>query len=289
MSRSGSSQVQIVTDSNSGITPQLAGPLGVAGVIATYVNFGDKSYRDSVDLTADQFYEMLRAAPSLPTTAAPSVGDCEAAYSRLKGHEVVSLHISKDLSATIQAAQNAAEMLNGDPPITFIDTRGVNASQALLVLEAVKCAQAGRTASEIKAHVLSLIPRVRMLFVLDTLENLKRGGRISSTSAFIGGVLQMKPILTIKDGRVQPLERVRTSAKAIKRLQEIALQDLKRQARPQLMFFEAHAPAAIAAFKAEICSQLALDYDPLVLEAGPAVGTHAGPGTVGLAYLVDEL
>ena len=281
-------QVQIVTDSNSGITPHMAQHMGIAGVIATYVTFGDKSYKDSVDLTADQFYAMLKAAPTLPTTAAPAVGDCEALYRELKGHDVVSLHISKDLSATMQAAMNAAELLEGDPNITFIDTRGVNASEALMVMEALKQAKAGKTASEIKAHIEALIPRVRMLFVLETLENLKRGGRISNISALIGGVLQMKPILTIKDGKVQPFERVRTTAKAVRRLQEIALEDLKGQIQPQVLFFQADAAQAIEVFKAEICQQLQLDYDPLVLEAGPAVGTHAGPGTVGIAYLVAE-
>ena len=281
-------QVQIVTDSNSGITPHMARQMGIAGVIATYVNFGDKSYKDSVDLTADQFYEMLKAAPTLPKTAAPAVGDCEAVYRGLKGHDVVSLHISKDLSATMQAAENAAALLNGDPNITFIDTRGVNASQALLVLEALKLAQAGKRVSEIQAHVAALLPRVRMHFVLETLENLKRGGRISNISALIGGVLQMKPILTIRDGKVQPLERVRTSAKAVRRLNEIVLEELKGQSCPQVLFFQADAAQAVGVFKAQICQQLQLDYDPLVLEAGPAVGTHAGPGTVGIAYLVAE-
>lgn len=283
-----SGQVQIVTDSNSGITPHMARQMGIAGVIATYVNFGDKSYKDSVDLTADQFYEMLKAAPSLPKTAAPAVGDCEAVYRELKGHDVVSLHISKELSATMQAAENAAELLGGDPNITFIDTRGVNASEALLVLEALRLAKAGHSASEIKVQIAAMLPRVRMHFVLKTLENLKRGGRISNISALIGGVLQMKPILTIKDGKVQPLERVRTSAKAVQRLQEIALEDLQKQTQPQVLFFQADAAQAIDVFKAEICRQLQLDYDPLVLEAGPAVGTHAGPGTVGIAYLVAE-
>ncbi len=283
-----SDQVQIVTDSNSGITPQMAHQMGIAGVIATYVTFGDKSYKDSVDLTADQFYRMLKAAPTLPTTAAPAVGDCEAVYSKLKGCEVVSLHISKDLSATMQAAQTSAEMLNGEPNITFIDTRGVNASEALLVLEALKLAKAGSSASEIKARITAMIPRVRMYFVLETLENLKRGGRISNISALIGGVLQMKPILTIKDGKVHPFERVRTSAKAVPRLREIALADLKGQAKPQLVFFHADAAEAIQVFKAEICQQLQLDYDPLVLEAGPAVGTHAGPGTLGIGYVLAE-
>ncbi len=278
--------VQIVTDSNSGITPAMAKEMGIAGVCATYVIFNGQSYRDSIEISAEDFYKRLQAEPNLPTTSAPSVGDFEDIYRQLKGQDVVSLHISRQLSATIQAAENAAQLLEGDPKVSLVDTRFVNAGQALLVIEALKLARQGKGAAEIKSTVEALIPRVRMHLVLETLENLKRGGRISNTSAFIGNLLQMKPILTIKDGKVEPLERVRTTSKAIARLKEIVQHDLQGKNNPQVMLLQSNAPAAIAQFRSEIKQLLNLNYEPIDVEAGPAVGTHSGPGALGIAYII---
>ena len=275
-----------MTDSNSGITPAMAQQLGIVGNGASYVNFGDKSYKDTIEISSDQFYEMLRTIPELPKTSAPSVGDFESIYSRLKGEEVVSIHLSRALSGTIQAAETAAGMMNGDPRVTVVDTRSINVGQTLLVLEALEMAQAGRTAAEIKSQIESLVPRMRVNLVLETLDNLKRGGRISNTSAFIGSVLQMKPILTVLDGKVAPLERVRTHAKAIARLKEIAMQDLAGQTNPKVAFLHTNALAAAEAFKKDLSAQLNLKYDSLLLEAGPAVAVHVGPGALGLAYIV---
>ncbi len=278
--------IQIVTDSNSGITPAMAKEMGIAGVGATYVIFNGKSYRDSVEMQAEEFYQRLQAEPTLPTTSAPSVGDFEDIYQTLKGQEVVSLHISRQLSGTIQAAENAAQLLEGDPKVTLIDTRFVNAGQALLVVEALKLAKAGAGAAEIKEKIEALIPRMRMHILLETLENLKRGGRISNTSAFIGTLLQMKPILTIKEGKVEPLERVRTASKAIARLKEIVQHDLQGQDNPRVMMLHANAGAAVTQLAADVKQLLNLEYTPLSVEAGPSVGTHAGPGAVGIAYII---
>jgi DegV family protein with EDD domain len=276
--------VQIVTDSNSGITPEMAKELGIAGVAPTQIIFGDKSYRDSVDLKSEQFYEMLKT--TLPTTSAPSVGDFEEIFSRLKGQDVVALMISSDLSATLKACENAVAMLNGDPAVLVIDTRFVNAGEGLLVMEALNMAKAGHSAAEIKAHIEALIPRVRMNLVLETLENLKRGGRISGASAFIGGVLQMKPILAIKNGKVEPLERVRTFSKALARLKEIAVMELQGQTNPRMMILHANNGSGAQALAAEMQQTFKLNYVPMILESGPAVGTHSGPGALGLAYII---
>ncbi len=278
--------VKIVTDSNSGITPDLAAKLGLSGNGASYINFGDKSYKDTIELSSEKFYEMLRTLPELPKTAAPSVGDFEEIYSRLKGEDVVSIHLSRALSGTIQAAETAAGLMDGDPRITIIDTRSINVGQTLLVIEALDMAKAGHTAAKIKRHIESLVPRIRLNLVLETLENLKRGGRISGTSAFIGNVLQMKPILTVNDGKVEPLERVRTHSKAVARLKEIALQDLAGKINPKVAFLHTNGAAAASVFKADLSAQLGLQYDALLLEAGPAVAAHTGPGAIGLAYIV---
>jgi DegV family protein with EDD domain len=237
-----------------------------------------------VDLKSEQFYEMLKT--TLPTTSAPSVGDFEEIFSRLKGQDVVALMISSDLSATLKACENAVAMLNGDPAVLVIDTRFVNAGEGLLVMEALNMAKAGHSAAEIKAHIEALIPRVRMNLVLETLENLKRGGRISGASAFIGGVLQMKPILAIKNGKVEPLERVRTFSKALARLKEIAVMELQGQTNPRMMILHANNGSGAQALAAEMQQTFKLNYVPMILESGPAVGTHSGPGALGLAYII---
>jgi DegV family protein with EDD domain len=257
--------------------------MGIEAVVSTYVIFGDKSFKSTEMLPAD-FHAMLKSDPNFPKTSQPSVGDFVQVFERFRGDDVVSINISRDLSGTIASAESAAITLGGDPRVTVVDTRQVSAGMALLVLEGAKKAQQGATPAEIKAHVESLAPRARMHFVLETLENLKRGGRIGGAQALIGGVLQMKPILTIKDGKVEPLERVRTSGKAVARLKEIVLQDLKDQKESSVCIMHAAAPELAKQVADDLARELSIK-TPLILEAGPAIATHAGPGAVGVGYI----
>jgi len=276
--------VHVVTDSNADLTPEMAHELGIDATASTYVIFGDKSFR-STELSPAQFHAMLKSDPNFPKTSQPSVGDFVQIYERFKGGEVISIHISRDLSGTYASAESAAMTMGGDPAITLVDTRTVSAAMALLVAEGARLAKSGAKPAEIKAHIESLVPRTRMHFVLETLENLKRGGRIGGAQALIGGVLQMKPILTIKDGRVEPLERVRTSNKAFARLKEIVLRDLDSSSDPNVFFMHSAAPQLAAQMAAEVGPQLGIK-SPVILEAGPAIATHAGPGAVGVGYIV---
>jgi len=276
--------VKVVTDSNADLGRALCAQIGVADVAATHVIFGDESF-SSLEMSPADFHARLRASAVLPKTSQPSVGDFVSLFERLQNDEVVSIHISRDLSGTIASAESAAIILAGHPPVTVVDTRTVSAAMALLVMEAVTAASAGKSALEVKAHIESLVPRTRMHFVLETLENLRRGGRIGGAQALIGGVLQVKPILTIKDGRVEPLERVRTSSKALARLKEIVVNDLQNKPNPRLCLMHVAAP--------ELGQQVADDLHralniplPMLLEAGPAIATHAGPGAVGVGYIM---
>lgn len=276
--------VHVVTDSNADLTPELAHDLGIAAIASTYVIFGDRSFR-STELSPAQFHAMLKSDPNFPKTSQPSVGDFVEIYQRLKGEEVVSIHISRDLSGTYASAESAAMTMGGDPAVTLVDTRMVSAAMALLVAEGARLAKEGAKPADIKAHVESLIPRTRMHFVVETLENLKRGGRIGGAQALIGGVLQMKPILTIKDGKVEPLERVRTFSKAVARLKEIVLHDLGASSDPKVFFMHAAAPQLAEQMAQEVGGQLGIQ-SPVILEAGPAIATHAGPGAVGVGYII---
>jgi DegV family protein with EDD domain len=275
--------VRIVTDSNADLTPQMAKQMGIEAVVSTYVIFGDKSFK-STEMPSADFHAMLKSDPNFPKTSQPSVGDFVQVFEPFKGNDVVSINISRDLSGTIASAESASITLGGDPAVTIIDTRTVSAGMALLVLEGVKKARQGATPAEIKAHIESLAPQTRMHFVLETLENLKRGGRIGGAQALIGGMLQMKPILTIKDGKVEPLERVRTSGKAVARLKEIVLQDLKGQKEPRLCIMHAGAPELAKQVADDLARELGAQ-PPMILEAGPTIATHSGPGAIGVGYI----
>jgi DegV family protein with EDD domain len=277
--------IRIVTDSNADLSPAQAEQLGVSGMGYSYVNFGDKSYRTQLDLGNEQFQDMLKNNPIFPKTSAPSVGDYVDVYEKLKGEEVISIHISRDLSGTIGSAETAAGMMGNDPKIAIVDTRMVNAGQCLFIAEARRLIDAGKSLQEIQSHLQAMTSRCKMHIVFDTLENLKRGGRVGSAQAFIGGLLQMKPILSIKNGKIEPLERVRTMSKAVARLKEIIIADLKDIAAPSLMVMHAAAPAAADQLAADLGAALNIS-KPMVIEAGPAVATHSGPGALGAAYFV---
>ena len=277
--------IRIVTDSNADLSAEQARQLGVSGMGYSYVNFGDKSYRTQVELSNDQFQAMLKSNPIFPKTSAPSVGDYVDVYERLKGDEVISIHISRDLSGTIGSAETAMHMMNGDPKIEMVDTRMINAGQVLFVAEARRLIDEGANLAAVKAHLESLVSRCRMHILFDTLENLKRGGRVGSAQAFIGGLLNMKPILTIKGGKIEPLERVRTASKAVARLKEIVVSDLKDAPSPRLMVMHAAVPANAEQLAADLVGLLKIE-KPMIIEAGPAVATHSGPGALGVAYFV---
>jgi DegV family protein with EDD domain len=276
--------IKIVTDSNADLNSEQTAIFGVSAFGSSYVSFGDKSYR-SIDVTPEKFHVMLKTEKEFPKTAAPSVGDFVEIYEKLRGNDVISIHTSRDLSGTIASAENAAKILGDDPKVVVIDTRMVNAGQVLFIAETRRMIDEGKSVEEIKAHLESQIPNARMHIVFDTLENLKRGGRVGSAQAFIGGVLQMKPILSIKHGKIEPLERVRTYQKAVARLKEIALNDLKGKPNPRLLVMHAAGAATAKPLAAEFADALNIP-TPMILEAGPAVATHSGPGAVGVAYFV---
>jgi DegV family protein with EDD domain len=274
--------VRIVTDSTCDLTHEQAAACGIDSVAHLYVIFGDKSYRDTITITTEQFHVMLKSDPNFPTTSQPSVGDFAQIYEQYKGDPIVSIHVSRDLSGTIASAEAARDMVKAD--VTIIDSRNVNAGLALLVIEAVKLAKQGATPAQIKKEIEALVPRTRLTFALDTLENLQRGGRIGKAQAFLAGVMQFKPIITVKDGRLEPVERVRTSSKAVARLCELSMQDLAGKPAAKVAFMHTASPNSARDLMNMVAPQVKLD-NPLIIEAGPVVATHAGPGAVGIAYI----
>jgi len=271
--------VKIVTDSVSDIPSDLAKSLDITMVPLT-VNFGVESFLDGVEITPKEFFEKIQTAPSLPTTAAPSIGAFTEVYKDLtgKGHEVVSLHVSGKLSATLSSATQAAAEL-GNEHISVVDTQAVSAMEALIVTAAARVAIAGGSVEEVIEKAKSSIDKTSVYVVLDTLEYLQKGGRIGRAAALMGGLLSIKPILTLNDGEVHPHEKVRTRAKALARIIEIV-----QSGGPYEEITVMHASAEDEAeYLTSVLEPMCSDLPILNSQIGPVVGTHAGPGSVAVA------
>ena len=257
-------------------------------VVPLYVLFGDESFRDGVDLDATTFYERLKSAPALPTTSQPTPGDFLACYEQLGAYEwIFSLHISARLSGTYQSATAAGEMLGGGK-VRTIDSETASAAITMLGLAIQRRLEQGTTDEEIDA----LVDRYRrthgLLFTVDTLEFLARGGRIGRAAAFSGQLLNVKPILGITGGEVVPVKRVRGNRKAFQEFVD-ALDSGTRDS-PSLRVGIAHADAPER--MAELGKMIRDRRPHAQIEAeaalGAVIGAHGGPGTVGLFWFEDD-
>lgn len=275
--------VKIVTDTGSGLTLAQAKEWGVAAMPASYVLFGDESFRETYDISIVDFHARLKSDPHFPTTSGATYDDFMTAYAPIKHEGVVSIHMPRGLSVTVESARMAAKEMLTDYAV--IDSQFISTAQALFVREALRLAREGASVSQIKSHIEGLIPRTRLYIVFETLENLRRGGRIGGAKALFGGMMQVKPILTLKDGRLEPVEQVRTMGKAVARVKELAIKDIKSSASPMVGFFHVRAEDAVKTMAAEVCAELKLGA-PFITEAGAAVSAHAGPGALGIAYIL---
>jgi DegV family protein with EDD domain len=257
-------------------------------VVPLYVNFGTQSFKDGVELTADAFYERLKTSTELPTTSQPTPRDFLAAYEELSGYErILSLHLAAKLSGTFQSASTAAAELE-DGRVRTVDTETASAGIAMLAFAIQRRLEHGTTDEEIDALVDSYKAEHRLLFTVDTLEYLARGGRIGRAKAFAGELLHVKPILTIEDAEVVPLKRVRGARKAFQEFVD-AVQTQTTDG-PDLRFGVAHAAAPERAAELEkmvrdLRPQAQIEIDTML---GAVVGTHAGPGAVGLFWFTDS-
>jgi fatty acid kinase fatty acid binding subunit len=257
-------------------------------VVPLYVRFGEESFRDGVDMRAAAFYRRLQSDPEFPRTSQPTPGDFLACYRELAAYErVFSLHVSGKVSGTFASAETAAEEL-ADGRVRAIDTETASASIAMLALAIQRRLERGTTDEEID----ELVDRYRrergLLFTVDTLEFLARGGRIGKARAFAGSVLHVKPILSIEDGEVVPVKRVRGERKAFAEL-TASLEDGTEDA-PEWRLGVAHAAAPQRAAELEA---LVREHRPhatleLVVTLGAVIGAHAGPGTLALFWFRDD-
>jgi DegV family protein with EDD domain len=258
-------------------------------VVPLYVNFGTESYKDGVDLTAAQFYERLRTSPELPTTSQPTPGDFLATYEELAGYDrILSVHIAANLSGTFQSAGAAAAEL-GDGRVRTIDSQSASVAAAMLAIAMQRRLERGTTDEEIDALVERYLPGHGLLFTVDTLEFLARGGRIGRAKAFAGQLMNVKPILSIRDGEVVPVKRVRGNRKAFQEFVD-ALESQTRN-EPGLRVGIAHADAPERMVQIEKMVRDKRPQATIEMETilGAVIGAHAGPGTVGLFWFSDDV
>lgn len=257
-------------------------------VVPLYVRFGDESYRDYVELTPAAFYERLRAAPETPATSQPTPGDFLAAYEELAGYErIFSVHIAGKLSGTIESARAAAGVLDSPERVRTIDSGSASAAIAMLALAIQRRLESGTTDEEVDTLIERYRAEAGLLFTLETFEYLMRGGRVGRARGWAGELLHIKPILTIADGEVVPVKRVRGNRKAF--LEFATAFEADTHDSPSLRVGIAHADAPE---RAQALVELARRTRPaaeidLVTTLGPVVGAHAGPGTVGLFWFDD--
>lgn len=277
--------IRIITDSTSDISQEEAKKLGI-DVIPLTVAFGEESFIDGITITSNEFYKKLQTSSILPKTSQPSPAAFEKIYRKYidAGDEIISLHISTELSGTGQSAKIAAEMVNEDK-ITVIDSLNVTGALNVLVRAAVMHKEEGLSREDIVAKIFEYIPKLRLYVIVNTLEYLKKGGRIKPGAAIVGDVISLHPVLTVRSGFVEVAAKVIGDKATIKWLDKHI--DTEKPA-DNLPIIVGHS-AAPEKSKALLEKLEAKNIKNIVdnIELGSVVGTYAGPGSVGMFYIAE--
>jgi DegV family protein with EDD domain len=278
--------IKIVTDSTAYLPEAMVRQHDIR-VVPLYVHFGEEGFKEGIDLSDEEFYARLKKAPALPTTSQPSAGEFHQVFEELvqAGHEIVTLTISSKLSGTWNSAMAAKEMLP-EADISIVDTYSTAVGLHLMVNAALEAVAAGATRQEVVERIEQIKQEMHLWFVVDTLEYLAKGGRIGNARAFMGTLLKVKPILSLQDGAIEPCEQVRSKRKAQARMIEIAEECVGSNGpRAKLAVLNALVPEEAEALSRELVERLGCA-PPLLGDLGPVIGTHTGPGVVGIALYV---
>lgn len=276
--------VAIVADSVSNLPADLVKQYDIH-IVPAIVNWEGQSLLDGIDISTDAFYQRLRTSKELPKTSQPSPGQFAEVFEKLvsEGKSVVAITVSEALSGTYASANLALQTMP-DAPIEIVDSRSASLGQGLMVLAAARAAAEGKSQAEVAAYVRSIVPRMRVMFVVDTLDYLHKGGRIGGAQRLVGSVLSIKPVLHLHDGRVEPLASVRTKTKAVQHMLDAMLSEAKDSKTPvHAGAIHAAAPEAGADIAQRIREALA-PVELVVTELSPTIGTNVGPGTVGVGF-----
>jgi len=270
--------VKIVTDSAADLPLDLARELGIT-IVPVYVRFGDKVYRDGVDIGPDEFYAKLMSSPVLPFTSAPSAGDFAKVYRDVASStdEIVSIHITRRHSGTYDAALLGRKMIEKTRcRIDVIDSEGVTMWQGLIVLAAARAAEAGCELHEVVRTVQETIQQMRALALFDTVKYIARGGRVGNTISKVESILNLKALITLRNGVIRPAGLARTRSKGIGRLREFIRSALHIE---ELAIVYSTTPDD-AQKLADYTVALLPNIVPKIVRIGPALGVHAGPGAI---------
>lgn len=275
--------IRLVTDTTAVLSREFCEQHGVV-LIPQIIRFGNESYLEGVEMDEPEFLRRLVSSPVLPATAAPSPGLFDETFKRASetGDTVIAIHPSSDVSGTVPSAFTAKSMYP-EADIRILDMRTVGGCLAESVKLAVEWRDAGLSADEIVSQLQALIPRARTFFVVATLEYLHKNGRIGGAARLIGSMLQIKPILQLVDGHVEPFDKVRTHHKALERLKELVIAECPRSAEARLSVMHADAPSEANQLRDDLCKALDVCEIPLY-SVGPAITTHAGPGTLAVGF-----
>ena len=282
-------KVAVVTDSVAYLPKEYLEKYGIT-VTPQILVWEDKNFEDGVDIQPEEFYRRLSTAKVMPTTSQVPVPKMHAAFSTLleQGYSVLGVFLSSKLSGTIESAIEAREMLgSGQEKVEIVDSESAAMAEGFQALAAARAAMDGASLAECKAVAEEARANTGVYFVVDTLEFLHRGGRIGGAARLLGTALNLKPILTVQNGKVEAVERIRTKGKAMKRLVEIIAEQCAGKSTIRLATL--HANAEDDAKKViESASTLLNVTEKIFTDVSPVVGAHTGPGTVALAYMVER-
>jgi DegV family protein with EDD domain len=279
-------RIRVVTDSASDLPEEYAQRLHV-DVVSLSIRFGDEEFVDRVDLTPDAFWAKCKLSKTLPETSAPSAGAFQAAYERAKadGYDgVVVLTLSSMLSASNQAAALAAEAVKGEIDVRVVDTLSVSMGQGLIAIEVAELAATGASLDELVARAQAVMAKGGVVAAIDTLEHLIKGGRIGGAKALLGQVLSIKPLVELKGGVVAEAGRQRTRAKALAAVAKVAA--AHAPLRRLSLIHGACTPGDVGTLESLI-KDISVEFPVIVTDIGPVVGTHGGPGIIGLTWISE--
>ncbi len=282
------SKVMIVTDSTSNIPAEMLNGNPVK-ILPLQVIWNGEILRDGVDIQPKEFYERLAVDKNMPSTSQATPEEFKAAYTNLlnAGYDILSIHISGKLSGTLDSAVQAKRALK-DGNIELVDSNSTSMALGFQVMAAARMAAAGATLAECKAVALEASKHTGVFFAVNTLEFLHRGGRIGGAAAFMGHLLNLKPLLQLRDGKIEAVEKVRTLSKTIDRLLDLVEAKLDKEKGPiRLCAIHANSPAEAEELLARAVKRIAtpLVADAVISNVSPVLGTHTGPGALGLAYM----
>lgn len=276
--------VRIVTDSTCDIPAALEKELNIIN-IPVYLVFGNTSFRDNIDITTDQFYQKLLHEPIYPSTSQPTPKDFVDVFNKLSEETdgILSIHISKKLSGTINSAEQAIKIVNTKNPIEIIDSQSVSMGLGVQVIAAARMAKQGKSMAEISAAVKNMVPKTEIFILFDTLEFLAKGGRIGKAKSLIGGLLNVKPMILIKDGELVPSGQVRNRIKGKEKLLEFA--NSRKKIKDMAIIYSTTPDEA----KELANSITSFPKESIIIQrVGPVLATHAGPGVLGIILRTDN-